>query len=81
MISMARDPRYTPIEKTPKHVVSVTSIHIRGPYRTILDPGDDFRGSSHPAYDYRDIFKTRNFEQFRPFLWAITHGFGVPGGF
>ena len=81
MILMARDPQYTAIEKTPKHVISVTSSHIRGPYRTILDPGDDFRGSSHPVHDYRDMFKTRNFEQFRPFLCAITHGLGVPGGF
>ena len=45
MISMARDPWYTPIEKTPKHVVSVTSGHICGPYRTILEPMDDFRDS------------------------------------
>ena len=67
MIPMARGPRYTPIEKTPKHVLSVTSDHILGPYRTILGPGDDFRGSSHPVHDYREIFKTRNFSKFWPF--------------
>ena len=57
MFPMARDPRYTSIEKTPKHVVSVTSGHIRGPYRTILGPRDDSRGYSHPVHDYRENSK------------------------
>ena len=81
MIPMARDPWYTPIEQSPKHVVSVTTGHIRGPYRTIFRPGDDSRGSSHPVHEYREILKNRSFEQFWPFLWAITHGFGVLEGF
>ena len=79
MIPMARDPLYMSIEKTPKHVLSVTSGHIRGPYRAILGPGDDSRGYSHPLHDYQEILKNRSFEQFWPFLWAINHDFGVPG--
>ena len=78
---MPRDPLYRTLAASSKLVISSIPGHFRGLQSTVFGSREDFDAPSPPVHDSSGIIKTRDFEHFWPFSWAIVRGLWVPGGF
>ena len=78
---MARDPVTGFSLNRIKLVISGISGRFRVLLHTGLGSDVDLNGPGPSHMIFTKTYKTLDFSHFRPFSWAIAHGFGVRRGF